>query len=88
VVAGALVEAGFVLEVTAIEAIEEDFEVRRWSVKTRQGPRRFQTALDAWPRPASDSGILIEDVAGDLFRVPPVDELDPRSRKLIWAFVD
>ena len=88
VLAGALVEAGFVLEVTAIEEIEEDFEVRRWSVRTRQGSRRFQTALDAWPRPAPAGGMLVEDVAGDLYRVPPPAELDPKSRKLAWAFVD
>jgi hypothetical protein len=86
--AEALHTAGFVLEVTAIEALEEDFEVRRWTVRTRQGRRQFQTALDAWPREDSDGGLLVEDVAGDLFRVPPAAQLDPRSRKLAWAFFD
>jgi hypothetical protein len=27
-------------------------------------------------------------VAGDLFRLPPAGNLDPRSRRLVWAFVD
>jgi hypothetical protein len=88
VLAGALMEAGFVLEVVGVDEIEEDVEIRRWKVRTRQGPRSFQTALDAWPREAPGGGLLIEDVAGDLFRIPPPDELDARSRKRVWAFLD
>jgi hypothetical protein len=84
----ALHAARFVLEVTAIEEIEEDVEIRRWRVCTRQGPRQFQTTLEQWPRPAPDGGLLVEDVAGDLFHVPPAAELDAKSRKLVWAFVD
>ena len=30
----------------------------------------------------------MEDVAGDLFRIPPLDELDPQSQKKVWAFID
>lgn len=88
VLAEALYAAGFVLEVTAIEELEEDVEIRRWKVRTRQGPRQFQTALEAWPREAPDGGLLMEDVAGDLFRIPPAGELDPKSRSLVWAFLD
>lgn len=88
VLAEALHAAGFVLEVTAIEGLEEDFEIRRWTVRTRQGRRQFQTALEAWPRKDPRGGLLVEDVAGDLFRIPPAEELDPQSRKLAWAFFD
>jgi glycine/D-amino acid oxidase-like deaminating enzyme len=86
--AEALLEAGFVLEIVEVLEVEEDVEIRRWKVRTRQGPRSFQTALDAWPREAPNGGLLMEDVAGDLFRIPPQEELDPRSRKLVWAFLD
>lgn len=86
--AEALFEAGFVLEVTEVLEIEEDFEIRRWKVRTRQGLRSFQTALDAWPREAPTGGLLMEDVGGDLYRIPPVEELDARSRKRVWAFLD
>ena len=88
VLAEALVEAGFVLDVVEVLEIEEDVEIRRWKVITRQGERSFQTALDAWPREASSGGLLIEDVAGDLFRIPPGEELDPKSQKKVWAFLD
>lgn len=84
----ALAEAGFVFIVERVLAVEEEVEIRDWRVETAQGPRRFQTRLDDWPRSLPDGGTLIRDVAGDLYRVPPPAELDQRSRELLWAFVD
>ena len=83
----ALAEAGFVLEVTRVVSIEEEVEIRQWSVETRHGPRCFQTHLDDWPRSLPGAGLLIRDVAGDLYRLT-VTELDKKSRDLLWAFVD
>ena len=83
----ALAEAGFVLEVTRVVSIEEEVEIRQWEVQTRHGPRCFQTHLDDWPRSLPGGGILIRDVAGDLYRLM-VTELDKKSRELLWAFVD
>jgi hypothetical protein len=84
----ALEDAGLVLRVTRIEEIEEDYEIRCWKVHTRQGPRAFQTRLETWPRPVPGGGLLVEDVAGDLFWIPELDGLDLKSRKLLWAYVD
>ena len=84
----ALAEAGFVLEVTRVVEIEEEVEIRHWSVETRQGRRTFQTHLDDWPRALPMGGLLMRDVAGDLYRLPAPAELDRRSRELLWAFVD
>jgi len=83
----ALAEAGFVLEVTRVVAIEEEVEIRQWEVETRHGPRSFQTHLDDWPRSLPAGGLLIRDVGGDLYRLT-VGELDRKSRDLLWAFVD
>jgi hypothetical protein len=83
----ALAEAGFVLEVTRVVSIEEEVEIRQWEVETRHGLRSFQTHLDDWPRSLPDGGLLIRDVAGDLYRLT-VTELDAKSRDLLWAFVD
>ena len=83
----ALAEAGFVLEVTRVVSIEEEVEIRQWEVETRHGPRSFQTHLDDWPRALPNGGLLIRDVAGDLYRLM-VTELDKKSRELLWAFVD
>jgi hypothetical protein len=35
----------------------------------------------------SDGGYLVRDLAGDLFRIPPLESLDERSRALLWAYV-
>jgi hypothetical protein len=84
----ALAEAGFVFRVTAIRDVDEEVEIRVWRADTAQGPRRFQTRLDDWPRELPGGGILIRDVAGDLYHVPDPRALDRRSRQLLWAFVD
>ncbi len=84
----ALVLAGFVLEVTRVLAVVEEVEVRHWRVETRHGPRSFQTRLDDWPRDLPGGGLLIRDVAGDLYHISRPAELDKGSRALLWAFVD
>jgi len=88
VLESALAAAGFVLEVTQVHSIEEEIEIRDWKVETLQGPRTFQTRLDDWPRVLPGGGVLIRDVAGDLYHVPAPDRLDRKSRELMYAFVD
>jgi hypothetical protein len=84
----ALAVAGFVFEVTHVLEIEEEVEIRHWRVETRQGPRVFQTRLDDWPRTLPHGGLLIKDLAGDLYHLARPEALDRRSRELLWAFVD
>jgi uncharacterized protein DUF1854 len=84
----ALGVAGFVFEVTRVLEIEEEVEIRRWRVETKQGPRTFQTRLDDWPRQLPHGGLLIRDLAGDLYHLVAPEQLDRRSRELLWAFVD
>lgn len=80
--------AGFVLEVTGIDAIEEEIEIRTWKVRTRQGERAFQTPRDEWPREMPGGGLLVRDVAGDLYWIARPERLDRSSQKHLWAFVD
>ncbi|MCB2153703.1 DUF1854 domain-containing protein [bacterium] len=84
----ALAEIGFLFEVEGIESIEEEFEIRTWHVHTKQGERTFQTARDHWPLQAPGGGLIIRDVAGDMFYIAQPDALDERSRQILWAFVD
>lgn len=84
----AIAEAGFVLEVTRVLSIEEEVEIRQWTVETLQGHRSFQTHLDDWPRILPSGGLLIRDVAGDLYRFSSPRTMDRKSRELLWAFVD
>lgn len=84
---GALLEAGFVLRVTEITDVDEEVEIRTWKVQTEQGPRSFQTRLDDWPSEVPGGGIVIRDVAGDLYHIANPDALDEKSRRWLWAFV-
>jgi Domain of unknown function (DUF1854) len=88
VLEAALVAAGFVFAITRVVAIDEEVEIRHWRVETRQGTRTFQTRLDDWPRPLPHGGLLIRDVAGDLYHLANPATLDRKSRALLWAFVD
>jgi hypothetical protein len=88
VLEASLAEAGFVLEVEGVESIEDEIEIRTFHVRTRQGPRRFQTLRDEWPRPMPGGGILLRDVAGDLYLVRDPAKLDRTSRAHLWALLD
>ena len=67
---------------------EDEIEIRTFHVRTRQGPRRFQTLRDEWPRPMPDGGILLRDVAGDLYLVRDPAQLDRASRAHLWPLLD
>lgn len=84
----AIAEAGFVLDVTRITEVDEEIEIRTWKVETRQGARSFQTRLDDWPSDVPGGGIIIRDVAGDLYHVADPAGMDEASRRWLWAFVD
>lgn len=84
----ALQIVGFLLEVKSVVSIEEDFEIRAWKVITTCGPRSFQTERDSWPSAAPGGGHMIQDVAGDVFFIPPLNALDPNTQKLLWPYVD
>lgn len=80
--------AGFCFEITAFDTIEREFELRVWQVRTREGPRRFLTKLDAWPHKLPNGAFIIRDLAGDLYRVTDPGKLDKKSAGLFWAFSD
>ncbi|HTQ08041.1 MAG TPA: DUF1854 domain-containing protein [Polyangiaceae bacterium] len=84
----ALSRAAFVFDVVRVSAVDEDFELRSWSVETDRGPRRFQTPLDAWPREIAGGAWVIEDVFGDLYRVRDVARLDAKSRTILRGYTD
>src|SRR5439155_24323551 len=84
----AMVAAGFVFEITQVTAIDEEVEIRHWRVETRQGPRSFQTRLDAWPRLLPHGGLFIRDVAGGPPHLREPGALDQHSRALPWAVGD
>lgn len=81
-------QSGRTFTVTGIDAMGKEIELRCWEVRTAHGPRSFQTELDEWPRKLPDGGLLIEDLFGDLYRIPDPRRLDPASRKILWPLMD
>ncbi len=86
--AAALPDAAFTIRVTAIDSVRTDIDLRIWEVQTKAGPRTFETRLGSWPRKLEGGGVLIQDVAEDLYHIRDTAELDERSRDLLWAFSD
>ncbi|GAB4245493.1 MAG: DUF1854 domain-containing protein [Candidatus Methylacidiphilales bacterium] len=84
----ALALTSFVFSIRRILSVEQDIELRVWSVQTDRGNRRFQTELDQWPEPVAGGGWLLRDVTGDLYRFPPLNHMDRASRRLFWPFQD
>jgi len=84
----ALHELDFVFKITKVISIEIEFEIRSWQVETVQGPYRFQTRLDEWPKYLSDHEILIQDVSNNLFKINNVSTLDQSSQKVLWPYLD
>jgi Domain of unknown function (DUF1854) len=83
-----LAEASFVFQILGVLNVEEEIEIRVWTVSTGQGTRMFETVRDEWPLRIPGGGLLIRDVAGDLYHAADPKALDAKSQKLLWAFAD
>ena len=92
-------EAGFVLKIKRIRNVEEQFELRCWTVELAEREaaaaltstatvRRFQTKLNAWPRELPGGGVLIQAVVNDFYLVENMEQLDSDSQKLLNTFLD
>jgi len=84
----ALADAAFTIEVTGIESITTEIELRLWKVHTKAGLRTFETRLGSWPRKLDNGGVLIQDLAEDLYHIRDAVALDEASQKLLWAYSD
>ncbi len=78
----------FLPRITRIESVTSEMELFRWKVETSSGPRDFLTHRHEYPRALPGGQILLKDVANDLYLIENPKELDPKSRKILWAHVD
>ena len=82
-----LTNSQFVLKVVSVEEVIEDVELRRFFVTTEQGKRQFQMKLEDWPEVIDGNVILMEDLAGDIFRIEDWTKLDKMSKKKLSPYV-
>lgn len=73
----------FVPAITAVERIDDAFDVMTWQVQTDRGPVELQVKSDEDVRQLADGRVLIKDHAGGLFEVRDMQRLDSRSRRLL-----
>jgi hypothetical protein len=77
----------FTFQIEEVLSVEDKLELRHWDVITKQGQRKFQTALNEWPLKLPTGDHLIRDIAKDLYTMY-MGDLDLNSRKLVSPLVD
>tara|TARA_R110002072_G_scaffold276051_1_gene437286 strand:- start:11807 stop:12277 length:471 start_codon:yes stop_codon:yes gene_type:complete len=78
----------FVLEITKINSIDDEVEIRKFDVQTDKGHRVFQTMIDYWPEMLNSTDVLINDISGDMYKITNWKNLDFESCKLIEQYID
>lgn len=73
----------FVPRITAIEDIDDEFDVMTWKVRTDRGLIELQVKDPDDVYRLDDGRVLIKDHAGGVFEVSDPSALDPRSRRLL-----
>jgi ABC-type glutathione transport system ATPase component len=72
--------------VEQIEALKQEATQSSWTVLTERGPRRFVVEQEDHIRRLADGRHLLTDSHGMRYLLPPLEQLDPRSRKLFAPF--
>ena len=78
----------FLPKVVEIRAIKEQTELFHWEVMTNAGPRSFLTRRNERPRRLASGEVLIKDVCNDIFMIPRSEDLDAKSLRLLWVYLD
>ena len=78
----------FLPRVTRIDAITDNTELFHWEVETTAGHRSFLTLRHERPRQLDNGDVLIRDIYNDLYIVARAEEMDAKSMKLLWVYLD
>lgn len=74
----------FTARIRSVDDVKEMFGVVQWRVTTDRGPREFVVrGMRESIFEIENNHLLIVDVDGNRFELPPLDEMDPRSRALV-----
>jgi Domain of unknown function (DUF1854) len=78
--------AYLVARVQVIHSVRSRFGVTTWELETDRGPRTAHVKERSDIRPLPDGRIILTDVHGVQYEIPPPDELDERSRS--WLMIE
>ena len=73
----------FIPRITAVDNVDDDYEVMAWKVRTDRGPIELQVKSNDDIRQLDDGRVIVRDHAGGKFEVRDLYQLDARSRRLI-----
>jgi len=73
----------FIPRITAVDNVDDDYEVMAWKVRTDRGPIELQVKSNDDIRQLDDGRVIIKDHAGGKFEVRDLARLDARSRRLV-----
>lgn len=78
----------FLPRVIAINAVTDETELFHWRVVTTAGERSFMTRRHERPRRLESGEVLIKDVYNDIYVIARADDLDAKSLRLLWVYLD
>lgn len=79
----------FAPEIKKVLSIKEEFGYRYWTVDTDKGPCKFTTTLarSAIVNISTSDRVMIYDVDGNRFQILEFSKFEPKSRKMIEAYM-
>lgn len=78
----------FLPRVTVIHDITDQMEFFHWSVTTSAGQRSFLTRRHERPRQLRNGQMLIKDICNDLYAIARSEDMDQKSLRLLWVYMD
>ncbi len=78
----------FLPRVLEIQSISDQMEFFHWEVTTTAGPRSFLTRRHERPRQLDNGQMLIKDICNDIYVVSRSEDMDPKSLRLLWVYLD
>ncbi len=78
----------FLPRVTQILSISDQMEFFHWEVLTTAGPRSFLTRRHERPRQLGNGQMMIRDICNDIYLVNRSEDMDAKSLRLLWVYLD
>lgn len=78
----------FRMRITKILSVDEEFGVRVFKVVTDRGERIFQMAMQHWPYLNASDEVIFEDINSDVYIIDNFDDLDKKTRKYLYTYVE
>lgn len=77
----------FIPRITRVEHVDDRFGHQEWSVQTDRGPRTFRVQEREDIRFLPDGRYSLRDADGNIYELPPRQQLDDHSRKALEPLI-